>query len=108
MVALRLEVLTPSTCQEGATHGWRKQRLQELIGKPKLLSKEQTEELHTFLGDHHEVFCLEEQERGETDLVEMEIRTGFAEPRRDPARRMPFAVHQMLKQLRSMLDTEVI
>ena len=36
----------------------RKQRLRELVGKPELLTPEQTEELHQFLGEHHEVFCL--------------------------------------------------
>ena len=28
------------------------------------------------LEDHHQAFGLEERERGETDLVEMEINTG--------------------------------
>ena len=41
---------------------WRKERLADLVGKPELLISEQTEELHCFLGQHHTVFCLEEQE----------------------------------------------
>ena len=87
---------------------WRKQRLRELIGKPELLSEEQAEELHVFLSNYHGAFCIEE-EGGETDLVEMEIHTGDAAPRRVPARRMPFAVRQEVsRQLRSMQDLGVV
>ena len=51
---------------------WRKQRLLKL---------EQTEELHACLSDYHEAFYIEEQEQGETDLVEMtEIHTGMLHP----------------------------
>ena len=64
---------------------WRKERLANLVGKPELLTTEQTEELHTFLGQHHSAFCLEEQERGETDLVEMEIHMKDAAPKKVPA-----------------------
>ena len=45
-----------------------------------------------FLQDHHTAFALEEHERGETDLMEMNIDTGDAEPRRRAPRHMPFAV----------------
>ena len=41
---------------------WRRERLANLVGKPELLTTEQTEELHTFLGQHHSALCLEEQE----------------------------------------------
>ena len=41
---------------------WRKERLANFVRKPELLTTEQTEEVHTFLGQHHSVFCLEEQE----------------------------------------------
>ncbi len=67
------------------------------------------QQLVDFLGDHHEAFCLEKQERGETDIVEMEILTGDATPRKVPARKMPFAVRQeVARQLRSMQDAGVI
>ena len=61
---------------------WSKQRLQELIKEPNCSMKlEQTEELHAFLSDYHEAFYIEEQEQGETDLVEMtEIHTGMLHP----------------------------
>ena len=57
------------------------QTLCELVGRPELLTPEQTEKLHQFLGEHHEAFCLNPEERGETDLVTMGINTGDAPPR---------------------------
>ena len=88
---------------------WRKKRLADLVGRPELLTMEQTKELHSFLGQHHSAFCLEEQERGETDLVEMEIHTKDADPKKVPARRMPFAVRQeVARQLREMQQNGVI
>ena len=74
---------TQSLARVGAVQSfaWRKQRLWELIGEPNYSVKpEQTEELHAFLSDYHEVFYIEEQEQGETDLVEMEIHTGMLHP----------------------------
>ena len=72
----------------------RKEELRKLIGKPKLLDKKQTKDLLNFITDHHTAFCLDIQERGETNLVEMEIHTGDEAPRKVAARRMPFAVCQ--------------
>lgn len=68
----------------------RKQMLCELVGTPELLTPTQTEELHQFLGEQHEAFCLEPNERGETDILTMEIDTGDARPKKQPARRMPY------------------
>lgn len=110
----------PTACpaSEGATQenarkiqseAWRKQKLCEMVGRPEHLCPDQIASLHEFLCKHHEAFSLEENERGETDLVEMEIHTGDAPPRKVPARRMPFAVRQeVAKQLRNMQDTAVI
>ena len=70
------------------TDAWRKRKLCELVGKPALLDEEQVRSLHEFLGEHHQAFCLEDGEQGETDLVEMEIHTGDAPPRKQPARRI--------------------
>ena len=91
------------------TDTWRKRKLCELVGKPALLDEEQVRSLHEFLGEHHQAFCLEDGERGETDLVEMEIHTGDAPPRKQPARRMPFVVRQeVARQLQSMQSSGVI
>lgn len=93
--------------EEEATQ--RKRTLCELVGNPELLTSEQTGKLHQFLGEHHEAFCLEPNERGETELLTMEIDTGEAKPKKQAARRMPFAVRaEVAKQLRSMQEAGVI
>ena len=50
-----------------------KATLEQLITKPCLLDHQQTQELLTFLKNHYSVFCLDDYNRGETDLLEMEI-----------------------------------
>ena len=45
-----------------------------------LTTKEQQQML-SFLKDYHDVFSLDDGDRGETDLVEMTIETGDAVPR---------------------------
>ena len=83
--------------------------LRETVGKPDLLDTEQSRKLHMLLEDYHSAFSLEEGERGETDLVEMEICTGDASPRRVAARRMPLAVRQEVsRQLQKMQDEAII
>ena len=87
----------------------RKEELREMIGKPKLLDEKQTQELFNLITDHHKAFCLDGQERGETDLIEIEIHTGDEVPRKVAARRMPFAVRQeVARQLRIMQEDGVI
>ena len=62
-----------------------------------------------FLSIHHEAFSLEENERGEMDLLDMEIDTGDAPPKKQRTRRMPFAVRQEVsKQLKRMQEAQVI
>ena len=83
--------------------------LREAVGKPDKLSWEQTERLHYCLEEFHDAFSLEDSERGETDLVEMEIWTGDATPKRVPARRMPLAVRQEVsRQLKKMQEEGII
>ena len=58
--------------------------------------------LWSLLKEYHDVFSLE-GERGETDLVELEIDTGDAAPKRQPPRRVPFEFRQKIaKQLQEM------
>lgn len=45
-----------------------------MVGEPEQLSPEQLKSLHEFLTEHHEAFCLEEHERGKTDLVQLKGR----------------------------------
>ena len=86
----------------------RKARLKEILEKPSLPDEEK-EILLNFLADHHEVFSIEEGERGETSLVRMRIDTGDSPPLKQPVRRMPFLVRQeVARQLRNMQDQGVI
>ena len=88
---------------------WRKQRLIESIGTLETLTPPQQQELLDFLTEHHHVFALEEYERGETSLVEMEIDTGDAPPRRCVPRRVPFALREeMARQIEHMQTAGVI
>ena len=87
----------------------RKTKLCKIVGKPKLLMPEQSEELHEFLGEHHSAFALDANERGETDLLTMEIITGDAAPKRQAARRLPLAVRsEVAKQLRDLQAAGVV
>ena len=61
------------------------------------------------LEDHNATFSLEDGERGKMDMVELEIDTGDAKPRRHCARRMPFAIREEVsRQLKGMQSTGVI
>ena len=73
------------------------------------LSPEERQTLHLQLAEKHEAFALEEGERGETNLVEMTIDTGDAPAKKQPPRRMPFAVRQeVAHQLKDMQEKGVI
>ena len=86
----------------------RREELLKLIGEPDL-PKAEKEELLAFLADHHEAFSLEDGERGETDLVQLEIDTGDSPSKRQPLRRMPFTARQeVAKQLNKMQRDGVI
>ena len=87
----------------------RKKKLLGLIDRPTLLNEKQTQELLDFISDHHAAFSLDDLERGETNLLDMEIYTGEETPRRAATRRMPFAVRQeVARQLNNMQGTGVI
>ena len=59
--------------------------------------------------EFNDVFSLTEGERGETNLVEMEIDTGDSRPKKQAARRMPFAVrNDVALHLQKMLEQKVI
>ena len=61
------------------------------------------------LSTHHDVFALEEGERGETNRVEMTIDTDDTHPIQQPVRRMSFTVRrEVAKQLRKMQDNGVL
>ena len=65
--------------------------------------------LKALLSEFHEAFSLDDDERGETDLVQLTIDTGDAPLRRQSARRIPMAAQQELAQLlESMQKSHVI
>ena len=87
----------------------RKRKLCDLITLPSVLKPEERTSLLDFLTEHHLAFCLDEYDRGETDLVQLTIDTGDAPPRRQPPQRMPFAVRQeVATQLKKMQQCGVV
>ena len=64
------------------------QKLHKLLSRPNLLNGMQCQQLFEFLGEHYLAFCLDEYESGETDLLEMEIDTGTAHPKKLPECRL--------------------
>ena len=88
----------------------RKQKLSKLLAKKdSCLSEEEMYTIESALIDRHKAFALEENERGETDLFQLEIETGDTAPIRQPVRRLPFAVrHEVAQQLKKMQEMGVI
>ena len=92
----------------GATDRKRRDLLLEYVGQPDLPESERTK-LIELIQNHHELFALEEGERGQTDLVEMEIDTGDSHPIKQPARRMPFAVRrEVARQVQKMQESGIV
>ena len=83
----------------------RQEKLREAIGELDLPDEEK-ETFQTFLTHHHRAFCLEHGERGETDLICMEIDTGGdAHPRKQRVQRLPLALRQIVaQQLKDMQE----
>ena len=87
----------------------RQRRVLEIFGSDINLPEEQRQSFCERLMNHHQAFSLEEHERGETDLIQLEIETGDAKPIKQRSRRMPFAVREEVsKQLKKMQETGVI
>ena len=88
----------------------RQQRLRELFGKSlDHLPLDEKDQLISLLLERHEVFCLDDDERGETDLVQFTIDTTDCRPLRQPLRRVPFGVRQEIsQQLEKMLKMGVV
>jgi len=96
----------------GEREVWRKQKLREVLADDiadSSLPDLEREQLWSLLEEYQDVFSLEEGERGETDLVELHVDTGGALPKKQPTRRVPFAVRQEIaRQLREMQRNGVI
>ena len=67
------------------------------------------DKLLQFLLENHQVFTLDEGERGETNLVQITIDTREAQPKQVPPHRAPLAARQEIAiQLKQMQDKGVI
>ena len=65
--------------------------------------------LQEALLEYHHLFSLDEEERGETNLIQLSIDTGEASPIKQPARRMPYAARQeVARHIRKMQEANVI
>ncbi len=70
------------------------------------LTLQDKDKLYAVLLKHHAAFALDKDERGETDLVQMEIQTL---PKRQRVRRTPFTVRgEVARPLRKMQESGVI
>ena len=77
--------------------------------KKVLLLSNDNAQVCELLGDHHHVFALEDKERGETNLVQLEIEIGNSPPARQHPRRVPFAAREEIaRQLKKMQEMSVI
>ena len=86
----------------------RKQKLTETIEVVNLSEPERTL-LLDLLRDYHDIFALEENDRGQTDLIQLEVDTGDVTPIKQPSRRMQFAAREeVAKQLRKMRQMQVV
>ena len=53
-----------------------KEKLCRLIPEPEALDSIEKDSLMAFLANHHQALCLDDNERGETDLLQFEMDTG--------------------------------
>ena len=106
----KLNVFSVSAPVSSERMKWRQQQLGNLLRSTReQLSEEHYLPLEELLSEYHDVFSLEEDERGETDMVEFEINTGDELPRKQAARRIPYTAHQeVAEQLEKMQKTSVI
>lgn len=84
----------------------RQQKLRKSLQEPNLPPAEKAT-LMDFLCTHHNIFSLEDGERGETDLIQMQIDTGYATPKRQSSRRILHALRQEVAyQLQKMQEQD--
>jgi len=88
---------------------WRQQQLKEFFMKSGKQLSEEFSQLRELLAKYHDIFSLEDDERGETDLIGFRIDTGDSCPKKQPVRRIPFAAQQeIVEQLEVMQMSGVI
>ena len=88
---------------------WRQHQLRKAFIESRKLSQEEASQLSQLLADYHDIFSLNGDKRGETDLVKFKIDTGDASPMKQAARRIPFASRQEIaRQLDEMQNNNII
>ena len=88
---------------------WRKDHLLEMLDLTVGLKLSGAAVVTEMLSESHNAFAIEEDEHGDTDLIQFEINTGDKRLIRQPPWRIPFAVHRdVSKKLVMMLCTGVI
>ena len=86
-----------------------KQLIALLQDKLRDIPEHERTQLVTLLEKYSDAFSVTEGERGETNWTEMHINTADAVPKKQPVRRVPFAVRQeVAKQLAKMQEEGVI
>ena len=86
-----------------------KQLITLLQDKLRDIPEHERTQLVILLEKYGDAFSVTEGERGETNWTEMHINTGDAVPKKQPVRRVPFAVRQeVAKQLAKMQEEGVI
>ena len=87
----------------------RRRQLSKLFSEGCTLQEKNEKQLLSLLEEYHDVFSLEEAEKGETDWVEMNIDTGDVTLIRQAPRRTPFAVRcEVARHLQQMQENGVI
>lgn len=69
-----------------------KEKLLQLLLELETMEPAEGEHIYQLLQEHHEAFCIYDNERGETDVLQFSIDTGDSPPQKLPARRMPIVV----------------
>ena len=88
---------------------WRTEQVRKLFHPSLNLDARERENFCQTLEQCHQAFCLEDNERGETDLVQLEIDTGDSPPKQQRPRRILFALRkEVAKQIKNMQETGVI
>ena len=88
---------------------WRTEQVRKLFHPSLNRDARERENFCQTLEQCHQAFCLEDNERGETDLVQLEIDTGDSPPKQQRPRRIPFALREeVAKQIKNMQETGVI
>lgn len=106
-------VITSDNPRDAHSHGHGHGRLEKLKADLQLdkaaISPEQVVTLETFLLDNADVFALDSSELGRTQVLQHSIDIGDHSPIYQPARRIPFALRNVVDDMvKDMMDEEII